>query len=189
MNLMTHNSESNDFMSRDNKVFWEVNFKDALLQCSGNTSKKAWKYFCRKTSCVPDSNKESNKRNNNLTSLDDYDYCEDVKGWKTRVAQNATSQNNSSWKIPGCEEFYKQDMFQNPFAYIAQKDESSDEKEEENTVPKSRSKTEHKTKTKNKNASVSGKKLKSRVTEDQSVKMNPKTISNKANNKTAKIMN
>ncbi|ORX49247.1 hypothetical protein BCR36DRAFT_328278 [Piromyces finnis] len=194
MNLMTNNSETNDFISKDNKVFWEVNFKEALFSCSGNSSKKAWKYFCHKTSCVPDSTTEGSKRNNSGT-LDDYDYCEEVKGWKSRVAKNSTSQNKDSWKIPGCEEFYKQELFQNPFAFVDQKEVSSDDdevEEEKVTRPKTKRNTNTEKKSnKSKNTTVvSNKKLnKSKVTDETTAKMNPKTIGNKANNKAAKIMN
>jgi len=173
MNLMKHNYESNDFISKDNKVFWEVNFKDALLHCSGNQNKRAWNYFCHKTSCVPDSSKENSKKLSNSLSLDDYDYCEDVKGWKTRV-QNASSNKSNSWKIPGCEEFYKQEMFQNPFALSPEKEKSKD---------KTKSKTKDKT-SKSEKKAVSGKKL-NKSTMNEEVNENPKTISNKA----AKIMN
>jgi len=182
-NLMRHNSECNDFMSKDNKIFWEVNFKDALLNLSGKQNKRAWNYFCHKTSCVPDSSsKENNKKLSNTSSLDDYDYCEEVKGWKTRVQNYSSSdKKTSSWKIPGCEEFYKQERFQNPFALASEKEEKSGEK--------TKSKTKDKTSKSGKKA-VSGKKLnKSKMDEFQPVNANPKTISNTVSNKAAKVMN
>jgi len=187
MNLMRHNSESSDFISKDNKVFWEVNFKDALLQCSGKNNVKAWKYFCHKTSCVPDSNKE-NKKNYNSSSLDDYDYCDDVRGWKDRV-HNTPSNNNSSWKIPGCEEFYKQDMFQNPFAYISKKKKEEDEEDDDDEKFEQKSKTKS-DKPYKKSTAAGGKKLSKNKSNDyQTTNMNPKTISNKAYDSSAKVMN
>eukprot|EP00833_Pecoramyces_ruminatium_P001161 jgi/Orpsp1_1/1175193/evm.model.c7180000052961.1 len=181
MNLMTHNSNSGDFISRDNKVFWEVNFKDALLSCPGKNNKKAWKHFCHKTSCVP--NSKSGNKNSNVPSLDDYDYCEDVKGWKNRQNQN---NSNSSWKIPGCEEFYKQDMFQNPFSYV----ESEEKEEKESSKENKENKTQNKSKSSKKSNITSGKKLNKVKNNDYpAAKINPKSIGNEISNTTAKIMN
>jgi len=178
-NLMRHNSESGDFISKDNKVFWEVNFKDALLQCSGN-NQRAWKYFCHKTSCIPDSSLESKKIHKTQNALDDYDYCDDVKSWKNRLNEDTTSKS-SSWKIPGCEEFYKQDMFQNPFAYVKELKEDNDDSTNKSKSNKSNSNM--------KSTPVSSKHLnKTKNNEYQNIN-NPKTISNKINNKTAKMMN
>jgi len=179
MQLMTHNSNNGDFISKDNKVFWEVNFKEALLNCPGNNNKKVWKHFCHKTSCIPSSNTENKK--NNISSLNDYDYCEDVKGWKNRIAQNNYS---SSWKIPGCEEFYKQDMFQNPFSYV-EKEESDDNNNKNNETKK-----QTKSKSNKKTNAVSSKKFNKIKNNDyQSVNVNPKSITNRADNNTAKVMN
>jgi len=185
MDLITHNSNNGDFISKDNKVFWEVNFKDALLNCPGKNNKRVWKYFCHKTSCVP--NFKSENKVNNTPSLDDYDYCDDVKDWKVRLTQN---NNSSSWKIPGCEEFYKQDMFQNPFAFV---EEERDEEEEEEGFKKETKKINNQTKTKSNKKSniVSSKNINKNKNKDySSAKVNPKSIANKANNNnTAKIMN
>jgi len=170
-NMMTHNSNSGDFISKNNKIFWEVNFKDALLNCPGNYSKKAWNYFSRKTSCVP--NSKLKKNNDNVPSLDDYDYCEDVKGWKNRK----NTKSRSSWKIPGCEEFYKQDMFQNPYAYF-----ESENKENKPSKAQNKSKS-------TKSNTTPGKKHNKLKNNDQSIKVNPKSISNKVSNAATKVMN
>lgn len=104
--------------NKNNEIFWEINFREAVKEAGG--TQREWNRLCHGGLSKPEDKKITNYRQNKAAilnsikqdqKLSDYDYCVDVKN-------NHKVDSSFSWKIQGCEEFYQQDMNNNPYAFI-----------------------------------------------------------------------
>lgn len=128
------NTNRKDFLNmNNNEVFWKSNFKDAFKSVGG--TQKIWNRLCHSSTknendssskIIVDVQKNNSKQNSHTLES------------KNNKNKNHSTNNNTnshikraSWMIPGCEEFYLQELQYNPYSSIAAKSLKDKEKSKE----------------------------------------------------------